>query len=746
VILGGALLFLVVIQGTRSTRLANRMLPAFMLIVFIPIVTLSASSILSAQENDRTSAVNSLENIVTSRESDIDRWTAGLQTSLELYAQNDTMLTSMINLLSMNQSDSNYTTTQFATVAEFYNLLNQTSAFQEISLMNNDGTVLADTTRLNEGMSASKLSLFTLGKSTPAISLSPSIDMPASGYQSIFVSIPIVDSSSARHGQVIGVLAARANMGNLVDILSAETGQPSITTYLVNRDSTMIYSSMPQESRTQAMLAAVNTQRNGSLFYVNQGVPVASVYHWLPGLQVALVSEIPQTLVFSNLAAIVTTNILIALVSAVIAVVGVLYTTRTLSTPLSSLEQSARRLAGGDLSSLVSVEGEDEISVVGRAFNDMAGKLKNLVANLEDRVTERTRDLEFRSSQLRTAAQIARDASLAQNTDELLGHTARLIRERFGYYHVGVFLVDDKGEYAVLRAAGGEAGQLLLANNHKLKVGEVGIVGFVSKTGEARIALDVGADAVHFRNPLLPYTRSEMALPLKLKERVIGVLDIQSDKVNAFNQDDIVIMQILTDQLSVSIERTRLVQELERNAAEMEQALQEYTARGWRTLLQQGRKNQGYRYEGINFEPVYDPPAENLKALTAGSPVIIQGDHGKPGNILAVPIRLRGQTLGTLNLRFQGGEIPSESIKLVEEAASRLALALENARLVQDAQRLARRERQINTISAQVQQSTDLEALLVNTIRELGNTLDVPKTFIQIGILPPDAPEKSGES
>jgi GAF domain-containing protein/HAMP domain-containing protein len=745
VILGGALLFLIFTRGIRTVRLANRMLPAFLLIVLIPIVILSASSIFSAQESDRRYAVDSLENFTTARESEIKGWVTDLQVNLQLAAQTDQILTPMISLLSMGKTDSNFESTRFETVTQFNNVLNQTNLFQEIILMNNDGVVLADTIQNHEGLSAINLPLFVAGKTKPAAITSRLIDQQTSGAVSIFISLPVADTSQARHGQIVGVLAGRANIGGLEAILGAQASQPNISTYLVNRDYTMIYSSGAQNSHTGAAVEAINTGINGSLFYLNQNIPVVSVYHWVPGLGAVLITEMPQSLIFTTLRSVVTTNILIALISATIAILGALFTIRTLSTPLSNLELSARNLAAGDLTARATVEEADEIGVVANAFNDMAGKLKNLVTNLEDRVAERTRDLETRSIELRTAAQIARDASLAQNTEDLLSHTTRLIRERFGFYHVGIFLIDDNGEFAVLRAAGGEAGQLLLANKHKLKVGEVGIVGFVAKTGDPRIALDVGADAVHFKNPLLPYTRSEMALPLKLNERLIGVLDIQSDKVNAFNQDDITIMQILTDQVSVSIERTRLLQELERNAGEMEQALQEYTSRGWRSLLQQGRKNQGYRYEGINIEPVFNPPPENLKALTAGTSVIIKGDHGKPGNILAVPIRLRGQTLGTLNLRFQGNEIPTESIKLIEEAAGRLALALENARLVQEAQRLARRERQINVISAQVQQSTDLETVLLNTIRELGNTLDVPKTFIQIGFLPPEKTKKKND-
>jgi GAF domain-containing protein len=365
----------------------------------------------------------------------------------------------------------------------------------------------------------------------------------------------------------------------------------------------------------------------------------------------------------------------------------------------------------------------------------MTAQVQSLVTNLEDRVNERTKALEARSRDLQTAAQIARDVSMEQNTDELLDRVAQLIRERFGYYHVGIFLIDENREYAVLKAAGGDAGKLMLANQHKLKVGQVGIVGYVAQRGEPRIALDVGADAVHFRNPLLPYTRSEMALPIRTSEGIIGVLDVQSDKVNAFDQDNIMIMQILTDQLGVSIERTRLVQELQQSATAMERSFQEYSGRAWRSYLQQQRSAPGYHTVGTGIEPIRQASPESLAALAQGNTQVLHGNGDNAGEILAVPVRVHGQTIGTLNLRYQGTEIPVETVRLVEEAANRLAMALENARLVQDMRRLALRERQINLISTQVSQSVDLDTILQNTIRELGNTLQVPKAFIQIGLL-----------
>jgi GAF domain-containing protein len=343
--------------------------------------------------------------------------------------------------------------------------------------------------------------------------------------------------------------------------------------------------------------------------------------------------------------------------------------------------------------------------------------------------------LEKRSLDLQNAAQIVRQISNIQDITILLDNVARLIRERFGYYHTGIFLVDDNEEYAVLKSAGSDAGQLMLAGKHKLKIGETGIVGYVAKTGEARIALDVGTDAVHFQNPLLPYTRSEMALPLKVANRIIGILDIQSDKTNAFDQSSISIMQIVTDQVSIGIERAQLLKGLQENAAALELNLQENTTRTSRNFLDQHRGYMGYQYDGVSMEALAKPSDGSLRVNEKVGAIHGRGKTEKTGNTLAVPIQLRGQTLGTLNIQFQGTDIPQETVRLIEEAANRLALALENARLVQDAQRLAMRERQVNVISAQVQQSTNLETLLQNTVRELGNALGMPKTFIQIGLV-----------
>jgi PAS domain S-box-containing protein len=197
-------------------------------------------------------------------------------------------------------------------------------------------------------------------------------------------------------------------------------------------------------------------------------------------------------------------------------------------------------------------------------------QVQRYAEELEQQVAARTAQLTRRTTQLQVAAEVARDATLAHDLDELLNRSVNLVRDRFGFYHAGIFLTDERGEYAVLRSATGEAGRQMLERGHRLRTGGVDIVGHVCASGGPRIAFDTGADAVCFDNPFLPDTRSEMALPMRVGGNIIGALDVQSTKEAAFDDEDVRILQVLADQLAVAIERTRL---FERVQATLEERL-----------------------------------------------------------------------------------------------------------------------------------------------------------------------------
>lgn len=168
------------------------------------------------------------------------------------------------------------------------------------------------------------------------------------------------------------------------------------------------------------------------------------------------------------------------------------------------------------------------------------------------------KNLQRRNMHMLASSEVARAATQIHELQELLTGCVDLIRTHFGFYYAAVFLIDDAGEWATLHAATGEAGHQLLGQRHKLGVGSQSMVGWVTANNAARIALDVGQEAVRFDNPLLPKTRSEMALPLRVRGEVIGALDVQSTSLNAFTEEDIQTIQMMADQVAIAIDNARL--------------------------------------------------------------------------------------------------------------------------------------------------------------------------------------------
>ncbi|HSK67355.1 MAG TPA: GAF domain-containing protein, partial [Anaerolineales bacterium] len=297
----------------------------------------------------------------------------------------------------------------------------------------------------------------------------------------------------------------------------------------------------------------------------------------------------------------------------------------------------------------------------------------------------------------------------------------RLVSEQFGFYQVGIFLVDEAGEFAVLQAANSDGGQEMLHRGHRLPLDTNSIVGYVTSHGEYRIAMDVGADAVHFRNPYLPHTRAEMALPLRVGGQVIGALDMQSTEVNAFSEQDIPVLYTLADQVAVAIENARLYEEAQKALAESRTTFENYVRQEWGSFAQQAR-HTGFVFDGKQVTPL-----DRKTRRGNVQPVIQTGKLSveKSSSTITLPIKLRGQTIGILEVNSKTGkrEWSRDEITLLEAAAERAALALENARLVESAQRRASRERSIGEISARIGSVSDIESILQTAVEELGRKL-----------------------
>lgn len=295
-------------------------------------------------------------------------------------------------------------------------------------------------------------------------------------------------------------------------------------------------------------------QPSGTAEYDGQdGTPVLGAYEWIPEWNLGVIVELPRDEVFAELNSLAPFTIGLIAVVAVLTIVVVVLTMNRMLRPLSQLTDFSQRLARGEWKHRVPEDRTDEIGVLAISFNRMADDLSGMYRSLEEQVEERTR-------QIRTASDVARVVTSTPTLDDLLRKAVDLIRDRFGYYHVSIFLLDSEGENAVLRESTGDVGQALIARGHSMEVGSQSIIGWVTSNNNPRIASDVGQDPIHFKNELLPETRSEAAVPLQVTGQVLGALDVQSTQPNAFKPEDIEILQTLADQLSAAILNARLAQ------------------------------------------------------------------------------------------------------------------------------------------------------------------------------------------
>jgi GAF domain-containing protein len=325
--------------------------------------------------------------------------------------------------------------------------------------------------------------------------------------------------------------------------------------------------------------------------------------------------------------------------------------------------------------------------------SDLFIRLEAERSGLEARITARTFDLERRLTQIRTAAEIARSMSSVLDPDELLQHIVNLLAERAQLYYVGVFLIDASGAYAVLRAGSGAAGKAMISEGHRLQIGGSSMVGWTTATRQARIALDVGEDAVRFNNPHLPLTRSELALPIVGKTMILGALTVQSEKPDAFDKDDILILQGIADSLAIAIENAHFFQQNQRDLEEIRTLNQQYLEHAWAEANVSGDLKYSYHNP-------YNSSECGIQSLQ-------------------VPLVVREQPIGKITLDTGGKELSAEEIAVVEAITNQTALALESARLLEQTTRRAERERKVLDITSKIRSTNDFNSMVQVAVEEL---------------------------
>ncbi len=366
------------------------------------------------------------------------------------------------------------------------------------------------------------------------------------------------------------------------------------------------------------------------------------------------------------------------------------FTRRRIADPLQILRTGVEALRQGELDHRIVTRMQGEFGTLAKTLNALAAQLQETIGTLEQRVAE-----------------------------ALLQQVVELVQERFELYYVGLFLVDETNRSARLRAGTGEAGQQMMADEHQLEVGGNSMIGQCVARAQARILLDVGEEATRFDNPLLPATRSEMALPLRSRGRVIGAMTVQSTEEAAFDDADIAVMQTTADQVAVAIDNAQLFAEAERALEEMEAAQRRYLGTAWDDFVG-ARSVIGYEQDGDELQPVVDRTLEREESSS-----------------FATPIVLRDQMIGELGFKRTDRGWSREERALIDAVTQQFAQAAETLRLLEETQRRAAREQLTREITDKMRRAVTVDRIVQTAVDELYQALGTSRTFVRLGTTPP---------
>ncbi len=614
-------------------------------------------------------------------------------------------------------------------------LLTYQNAFDELALLDEDGQEEIRLSRLrtfgaDDLRSRSQAAEFVVPQETGEIYFSPVRFDEVIAEPLLTIAIPMIDP---RTGQMDGVLVADARLKRIWDLIASLRLGEAESIYIVDDQGSVI------------------AHRNPSVVLRGTSFTVPDqdgIHPGLDGTDVVLAHErievggqglyiVAEKAVSEALSLAITNIGLIAALTVTAMVVaggvGVLLVGQIVQ-PVEALADTAQSIADGELEQRAEVKRRDEIGRLANSFNMMTARLSDLISTLEERVQMRTADLEQRSDQLEAAADVGRVATSILDMDELIQRVVQLIRARFDLYYVGLFLVDETGRWAVLKAGTGQAGKAMLARGHQLKIGRASMISWSITHAQARIAQVAEEDALRLATPELPETRAEAALPLRSRGQVIGALTVQSDRPGAFDEAFLAILQTMVDQIAVAIDNARLFVESQAAIEAERRAYGELSGQAWRELLR-SRTGWGYRYTQQSIassEGAWEPEME--EAAQTGRTVQHAGEgNGRP--TVAIPVHEHGRVVGVLSFRKDD---PSqawtpEEIAILEELVEQLGIALESARLYEDTQRRAARERVLGEITSRIRETLDVETVIRTAAREMQAALELEEVEMQMG-------------
>lgn len=415
--------------------------------------------------------------------------------------------------------------------------------------------------------------------------------------------------------------------------------------------------------------------------------------------------------------------VILAVVSSVLAI-------RSIARPVRTLIQQAQRVTTRDFNPVTPLNQKDEIGELSRAFALMTDWLRESYQTLEQRVFERTRRLE-------AVATLSERVNAILHVEDLLVEVVNQTQSNFGYYHVHIYLINDTRDKLVVAAGTGQAGAEMTAKGHNIAVNASSLVARAARTGQVVWVEDVLETGDWLPNPLLPSTRSEMAVPIVVDGQVVGVLDVQEDDVAGFDEGDANLLRSLASQVGVAVRNARLFERVEIALAEAHRAQARYMDQAWdrSSIDHQGGKSLYTRADAAPVSPVKQQQFEEFstQALTQFEPTVVPADD-ETGQALLSPVYLRDKKIGVMQIHSQKQKWSDDDLAIVQAVVDQLAQTADNLRLFEETRNRAGREQTIREITEKMRAATSMEKLVQTAAQELGKRLSAGHTVVELGV------------
>lgn len=722
----------------KPFALRRSLLRVVLLGVLAPLAVVSLLAALAIPQIQQQMVAGQLRSVAAAREAQLNIWSHTLISELNNLLISDETLNQAAAFLE-GAPAGEFADEYAVLVSRLTGVVRENRNFDTFFLVNRDGRVVLSTDLTEQSGIVSDQDFYQNGLNNPYVQ-PPYFDTNRQETVT-YAARPFYNAN----GEIIGVFAGRANNGRLNQVMSSPAAiGDSGETYLVDASYFLLTPNRPRQVgasiTTIGAENALDRRSSGAAVYPNyQGQDVLGAYLWLPELRAGVLVEQELAEIRKGAAPGIAVFLGLALAAILVGYMVIRSLSYQFAEPAVELAATSQVIAGGDLTARAARLGAlAEFQPITVEFNQMATAVQLQVSDLEDRLLSREVELENRDELLQAYSEVSQTISSIMDPQQLQVSLVELIRDHFELYYVGLFLLDEDGQWAVLKAATGEGGQAMLARKHRLEVAGESMVGWAIANDVERIAHEAEDDPVRLATPELPLTRSEAALPMHSRGQVVGALSVQSTLPNAFDQNLLGFLKAMADQAAVALDNARLFEENRLAIENLNLAYGRLSLTGWQKLL---RAPEGLAFSGTSLgveriKPAWEQTAQTAlreKRVTAAEVPDEEGLYP-----LAIPIQAGAITLGVLSTYkpVEDGRWTEEEIYLLQSITGQLGLALESSRLYEESQRQAEYEQITGRVTANIRERLNIETILQTAAQELRQALNLPEVTVRLAAGP----------